>query len=66
MIEIHYYKIGYLCPYCRYITPEQNIENHAIIWFKKNVGMSEIKCPICSNITLFKEWDMVKYPYVGS
>lgn len=64
MFKITGFRIGYMCPNCKYIRPEQNMKSYAVKWFEKNYGMSEIKCPTCKSHTLFKEWDFVKYPCI--
>lgn len=64
MVKINGFRIGYMCPMCAYIIPEQNIKSHSIKWLSKNEGMSEIQCPTCNSVSLLKEWKMVKYPCV--
>lgn len=66
MIKINGYKLGDICPMCQYIQPNENIKGYSTTWHSKNEGMSEIKCPVCENTTLFKEWVLVKYPYISA
>ncbi|CAG7840017.1 hypothetical protein CLOHAE12215_01433 [Clostridium haemolyticum] len=66
MLKISGFKIGYKCPYCQYIRPQENMKDSATKWFEMNIWISEIKCPTCNGVTLFNEWEMVKYPCIKS
>jgi DNA-directed RNA polymerase subunit RPC12/RpoP len=65
MIKINGFKVGYKCPYCQYIRPEENMERCAIVWIDglRN-GNSELKCPTCGGEEILNNWEMVMYPCV--